>query len=262
MFPDVPEEQRALLEPHLRNVQGHVTKMEQQYAPYKSVIDSGISGDELQGLIALNQSFNQDPVNAWLQLAANMQQQNLLSDDLDLDAVRAILEGKAEIDDGTEGSEGTPGADGDEVPQYVREMQDELRALREEREGEAQSKKAEAQQQQLEQTLTGMKAQLKEAGFTDEQLGTEEFENLLTSAIITARGNPDEALKQILALRDSTMKGLAGKPKDGGKGEDDLELEGSPKVPASRGRGVRGFEKAHAGAAQFLQRKIEAGAAE
>jgi len=114
MFPTVPEEQRSLLEPHIRGVQGHVTKLEQQYAPYKSVIDSGLKPEEVQGLIALNQAFDKDPVNTWLQLAANMQKQGALSDDLDLDAVKLVLEGKAELDPGTEGSEGSPGAGGEE----------------------------------------------------------------------------------------------------------------------------------------------------
>ena len=50
LFPDVPEDQRALLEPHLRNVQGHVTKMEQQYSPYKDLVEAKADPAEVKAL--------------------------------------------------------------------------------------------------------------------------------------------------------------------------------------------------------------------
>src|SRR6266576_2109896 len=40
LFPDVPEEQRSLLEPHLRNVQGYITKSQMETAPYKGLMDT------------------------------------------------------------------------------------------------------------------------------------------------------------------------------------------------------------------------------
>lgn len=261
MFPGVPEEQRSLLEPHLRSTMGHVTQMEQKYAPYKSVIDAGLSADDLNGLVALNQAFDKDPVNTWLQLAANMQKQGALSDDLDLEAVKLVLEGKAELDPGTDAGEGQQVAGGEEVPQWAREIQEENKTLKEEREQGEQSKTAEAQQKQLSDTLTGMKAQLKEAGYTDEQLGSEGFDDLLTSAIITSKGDPDAALKQIMMIRDSTLKGLAGKTDNGGK-DGDLEMpNGAPKTP-QRTRGGREFAKAREGASQFLKRQQESSATE
>lgn len=261
MFPGVPEEQRPLLEPHLRSTMGHVTKLEQTYAPYKSVIDAGLSADDLNGLVALNQAFDKDPVGTWLSLAENMQKQGALSDDLDLDAVKLVLEGKAELDPGTDAGEGQQVAGGEEEPQWAKEIRDQFKSQQEKEAEAEQSKTAEAQQQQLDQTLTGMKAQLKEAGYTDEQLGAEGFDDLLTSAIITARGNPDEALKQIILIRNSTLKGLAGKTDNSGKPED-LEMpNGAPKTP-QRTRGGREFAKARQGAAQFLERQKESGATE
>ena len=104
LFPDVPEEQRPLLEPHLRNTQAHVTRLEQQYAPYKGLIDAGLPAEDVQNIINLNASFERDPVGTWIWLAQMMQQSGSMGDELDLEAVQAILNGE----DGPSAEEGEP----------------------------------------------------------------------------------------------------------------------------------------------------------
>src|SRR5438445_10841560 len=65
LFPDVPETQRELLEPHLKNIQGHVTRMEQQYAPYKGLMDA-VPGAQAGALVHFLHGYAQNRRNTVL----------------------------------------------------------------------------------------------------------------------------------------------------------------------------------------------------
>src|SRR4051794_27036558 len=67
-FPDVPVEQREVLAPHLKNIQGHVTRLEQQLAPYKPFVNAGYTPEMVNGLASFATSFDRDPLQAWIEL--------------------------------------------------------------------------------------------------------------------------------------------------------------------------------------------------
>lgn len=257
MFPDVPEEQRPLLEPHLKQVQGHVTQMEQRFAPFKPFVDGQTDPQYLQGLVSFDQAFNQDPVGTFLKLAENLQKEGSLTSDLDLNVLRSIVEGK-EVDEGEGG--GPQASEGEEVPAYVEEIRRENQELKERLDNKDQQETQTQQQAKLDEAIEGIRGQLKEAGFTAENMPDTET---ITGLIIAHRGDVDKALASITGLRDGVLAGFANgrksEPKEGEDGGGGPTMpKGSPKAPRSQGRGVRSeFRDARAGAEQFLSQKLQ-----
>lgn len=257
LFPDVPEEQRALLEPHLKATQGHVTKLEQQYAPFKGLADAGLDAETVQGIVALNQSFDKDPTGTWVRMGQEMQQRGLLPAVLDMQAVADILAGK----DAEEPAEQGGGQGEDEVPAYAKELQERLDRRDQEDQQRRQQQQQQTQEQQLEAAVTNITTQLKEVGLTDDAIAKIN----IVGPIIANKGDPDAAFEEIKGFREEVLKGLTDKRTDPtAKGGVTLTDKGTPPVPDSglRGRGSsRGFAEANKSAKQFLDRQREAGAA-
>lgn len=255
LFPDVPEEQRPLLEPHLKNVQGHVTRLEQEHAPFKPFVEASLSAEDAQNLVNLHQAFDQDPVGTWIKLGENMQGAQAMSDDLDLAQVKAILNGEDLDEEGGEPSD-EGGAGEEEMPGWAKQLQQELEAQKKERETQTQQQQKEQRQQHLEQALGSMRTQLKEAGFNEEDL----TDQRLTAALIANNGDQDKALQDLTGLRESVLKGFTskGNGSPSGTNESDLNMpKGAPTPPdrtKSRGPGKE-FAEARAGAEQFLKSK-------
>jgi hypothetical protein len=225
MFPDVPEEQRPLLEPHLKNVQGHVTQLEQQFAPWKTLADQGVDPNELPALLGFNQRFGQAPVDTWLALAMNMQEQGVIPAHVDLEALAEAVEAEGDYggEEGEEGEEYEYG-EGEEVPPYVAELQDEIEQLRTSSAQERAERERRVSDQLFNRALDNMKSQLRDAGVADEGMPSDQF---LASAMITAQGDPSKALQMVTDFRNASMKGLA--RKSNGR---DLDMpKGAPKSP-------------------------------
>lgn len=223
-FPDVPEEQRPLLEPHLKNVQGHVTKLEQQYSPFKQIADAGYTPEDLQGLISFSQNFDNNPLAMWLQLGQSLQQQGVLHQDLDFDTIQAIADGSYVDPDGTvEGGE-LPVGEG--VDPAVAELQQRLQQLEAEREQEKITAQQAAENQALEQALDKITTTLTSAGF-DESLVSEE---MLVGALISHRGDADKVIQQLTGLREGVLKGHVAQQT---KEKADVNMpNGVPKAPS------------------------------
>lgn len=249
LFPDVPEEHRALLEPHLKKTQGHVTQLEQRYAPFKELADAGLDADTVKGIVALNNSFDKDPMGTWVNMGREMQQRGLLPDVLDMQAVADILAGKEAEEPAGEGEQGQQG---DEVPPYARELQERLDRRDEEDRKREQEQQAQAQEQQLTEAVDNITAQLKEAGLTDEAIAKIN----IVGPIIANKGDPDAALQEIIGFREEVLKGLTDKQTNPG-GDLTLTDKGPPKAPDSglRGRSSKGFADANKSAKQFLDRR-------
>jgi hypothetical protein len=259
LFPDVPEAQRPLLEPHLKQVQGHVTQMEQKFAPFKPLADSQTDPQYLKGLVAFDQAFNQDPAGTFLKLAENLQKEGSLTNDLDLDVLRAIIEGK-EVGEGGGGEAAVEGApEGEELPDWARQMRQENEEMRQRLDSRDQKETQAERQAKFEEAMAGIKSQLKEAGFTDESMPDQEA---LTGLIFAHKGDTDKVIASVTGLRDQILTGFANGrkpdlPEENG-GNAPTMPKGSPKVPEKKGRGVRQeFKDARAGAEQFLSRKLE-----
>src|SRR4051812_19095369 len=73
MFPNVPDEQWPLFEPHIKDVQGHITKLEQAHAPFKPFVDAGVTPEAATALIQLSRDFDQNPIGVWMTLGQRLQ---------------------------------------------------------------------------------------------------------------------------------------------------------------------------------------------
>lgn len=238
LFPDVPEEQRPLLEPHLKKVQGHVTKLEQEHAPFKD-----LQSEQVQGLVQFEQAFNQDPMGVWLEMGKQLAASDMLGE-LDIDAVASIAAGEDVGDD--EGEEVEGGEEGDD--QYTM-LAAEIEEMKRQQQQAEQQRRQTIEQQLLARQIAKMQDQLKEAGAENVP------EQLLVASIISNNGNIDEAVGQLTGFRDSTLKGFAANNKKGGK---DLEMpKGSPKAPEKR-EPRDSFDAATQAARSFLSTRNEA----
>jgi len=254
LFPDVPEDQRALLEPHLKNVQGHVTRLEQTSAPFKELADAGLDADTVKGIMALNQAFDKDPSGTWIQMGREMQQQGHLADSLDMDAVVTILEGK----DVEEPAQGGEGQQEEEVPQWAQELKADAERRKAAEDQAAQQQAQQEQDQALNTAMEGMKSQLKEAGLSDEEIAAIN----LVGPIISNQGDPDKATQEIINFWSAGRKGLTDNPNPGGDGEGPDMPNGAPKVDSGlkgTGRGSA-FTEANKAAKQMLDRQRAASA--
>lgn len=242
LFPDVPEDQRGLLEPHLKKTQAHVTRLEQQIAPFKDVLGSedGIQG--LQGLIAFDQAFSEDPKGVWTDLTRNMIEAGTLTPDI-LQSF-GFDQGDEEEDDG----------DG-EIDPTVADLQ---RRLDERDEMDAQTKQQfqeQVSQELLNRQVSSISDQLAKAGLDVTDDNREAVNESIVAHIIVAKGNPQKALELMMNTIQSSRRALE-KSKET---QDPSMPKGVPPTRKQSGRRSKnGFDQANQGAKQFLERQANA----
>lgn len=248
MFPDVPEEHRPILEPVLKqNVLPHVTRMEQQLAPLKPVLDQGFTPEQIAGLANFSQAFDQDPKGTWLAITENLQQEGLIDEGLDVEALKIIADG-GDPEETEPPQELTPEqqAGQEEVPAWAQEMRQEWESERERRQQDEARKQQVTQDRLLARQMESARNTLKEAGF-DEELITDQR---LIASIMANRGDIAAAVKDLTDFRSGLLKNVVDKRESSGR---ELELEnGAP--PTKTKRVPRDeFQAARGGAEQFLR---------
>lgn len=256
-FPTVPQEQRALLEPHLKNVQGYVTQMQQRYAPFKDYTD-----DQVQGLGRFATDFESNPLGMWLGIAQQLQESGVIHADLDLEALTKFSQGQFEDEEPNPAAAPVPNGVAptgqEEIPQWAQEMRAWQKTQDEEKKANTQREQERRENQLFNTQFEGMKTELKAAGLGDEILTDEE----LTARIIAHKGDVKAATTAILNMRTALLKGFVA------KNNDDSELDLANGVPKTRTKpnGRRtprdSFEAASVGAEQFLKQTIRGAAQE
>lgn len=261
LFPNVDEALRPQLEPHLRGVQGHVTQLEQQLATYKPFSEAGFTPEQVQGIAQFSSEYNRNPLGAWLGLAQQMQREGLLGEDLDLDAVAAIASGQ-EIPQPPE----VPGAGGlpPEVVQFMQQQAETIQRL----EGQVgqlnngfqtqqQTQQQAAQERALQAQLGNMRETLKAQGFPE----TAATDESLQAAIVIARGNVQQAVKNLLDQRTALLQGFVQANQTNQPGQ--LQTPNgvpTPNVKPAPRNSNDPWAEADAGAANFLRKQNAASA--
>lgn len=238
-FANVPDDVWGQVEPHIRGVQGHVTQMEQRYAPLR-----GYSPEAVQGLASLAAAFDRDPLGAWIDLAQRLQAQRHLPEDIDLEHLGKLVRGE-DIED-----EEPVVPDGGLDPNnpLTKEVL-QLRQLVQQLQGGFQQFTSQQRERTedvaLRRQLEWMKNELKGGGI-DENLITDEA---LLSSYIAHRGNVQAAVKQALDYRTGLLKGVVNEP-ERRQQQQELDLpNGAPptgKKPGSNRRGMFGGVEAAA----------------
>lgn len=221
LFPNVPEEHRSVLEPHLRAIQGEVGRLQEAHAPFKDY-----NPEEVKGLVQFDARFRSDPLGVWMDMAKMMQEQGALHEELDLETLAAIARGE-EVPDDDEEVEPT-GFDGldPSVARHIQEMQARLDAF-EQRDQQRTVQQQTAVQDRLLETQKGkMKETLVKAGYPEELL----TDQRIIASIIAHRGQISAATQSMMEERNAILKGFTQQ-----KSSSDEELEvrnGGPQSPA------------------------------
>jgi hypothetical protein len=251
-----------------------VTKVEQQWAPYKFLQESGVQADQLRGILSFSEAFDKDPVGTWYSMAQQMAENGVLPEDLDVEDLGRILQGLPPANEGAPQGPGQPGQQGQLSPEMQTMMQmvqqmiaplaEKLQGVDNYVQSQQQRETQRTQDQLLTQSLTGMKDQLKAAGFPEEIFGNEEgqiSDQYLTGQIVAHRGDVNTAVQSINTLRNGILKGFAGGPTPK-PGQGELTMpNGAPPTPGRKDTNTGdGFKDARAGAENFLRQAQQASA--
>lgn len=197
-FPNVPDEQWGLIEPHVTNINRHVTQLQQRYAPF-----NGYTPEAVQGLANFAQAFDADPVGQWVGMARMLQQRGVLDPDLDIDHLESLL--NDEEPGGPEGGAQMPQVEGlpPEVQELIGGLHQTVQQLQQRLDSQDQRTTQRTQDAALQRNLTWMREQLKGTGI-DEKLLTEER---LLASFIAHRGNAQSAVKDLSDFRSGMLQG-------------------------------------------------------
>jgi hypothetical protein len=243
-FPNVPEDARTALEPHLKDVQAHVTRLEQKAAPFKDY-----TPEQVQGLKSFADQFDANPMQMFLAIANDLQQRGVLHQELDLEALAAVARGE-DPDAGTEPvePEGNP-AMPENLPPWAQALVQEVQELRQGRETEQRTQQERREDAALAHQLNSIKTSLKESGF-DENLLTDER---VLGLLIAHNGNPQAVIKSEMDHRTALLKGVV-KPTDEPK---PVRQERVPSGSKPKQRGGDSFGKASSAAEQYLAKAAQ-----
>jgi hypothetical protein len=252
----------------LRDVLGHVTKIEQQWAPYKFLQESGVQADQLRGIMSFSEAFDKDPVGTWYSMAEQMADAGVLPEDLDVEDLGRILRGEPPVDAGN--GQLPPGQEAQMTPE-MQQMMQAIQALSQQVQGVTQyvqtQQQRDSQREQdalLDRSLTGMKEQLKAAGFPEEIFGDGEGQlgdQYLVGQLVAHRGDVANAVNGINVLRNGILKGFTDGPKP--PGGDGLTMpNGAPPAPdKDKGKNSTDpYAGARSGAENFLKQASAAAA--
>jgi hypothetical protein len=255
LFPNVPEGQRELLQPHLTNVMGHVTRMEQQYAPYKGLTDA-IPPDQVQGLLGFLNNYSSDPVNTWLGLAQTLVENGTISNPaFNVEQLQAMISGQAPVDPSMMGQQGQMGQAGqEEIPPWAQEMQAKLQQYEQQEQTRQQAAQAAQEAQVLGEAHAAMREQLQAAGLPQDLISEEQ----MTAALIVHQGDINAAVGSFTGLREGLLGGFVAQ---NGQGPGQPRVNGELNVPSTGikgGKGKDAFRQASIGAQQMLAQNAAA----
>lgn len=271
LFPNVPEEHRALLEPHVREMQTHVGRLEQQLAPFKQFSEAGLTPQAADGLIRFSADFEKDPLGMWVKMGRMLQSDfngrgPAVDPDVDIDYLEALARGQ-DPDAGLL-AEPPGGMPGQEVPQdpgngqvppeiagYIQQLQSQVEALASELRNDRTQRQETVQDRMLDNQLTAMKKALTEAGWPEDLLGEQE----LYARLITHGGNAQAAIKSMVDVRGGLLKGFTeGNQQRQQPAELNMPNGAPPAPPRPSGRGQDSWGKATRNAQSRLTRENQA----
>ena len=248
LFPDVPMEQRELLEPHLKNVQGHVTQLEQRYAPYAGLMEH-VQPNQVENLIGFLNGYANDSATTVLGLL----QQGLQDGTITPDALQQIMPQQAP----QPGQQAQPGQE--DLPPWAQQLMQQQQEIMgrfgqfDEAMTAQQQQEAEAEQERiLGEAKTNIRAQLTQAEIGEDQVSDE----LLVASIIACDGDEQAAANLINQTRQNFLAAFTNGKTAGGQPP---AVNGDlPKPAATSGRkDPDGFGSAKTQARQFLEQQAQ-----
>lgn len=261
-FPNVPAEHREMLEPHLKGVQAHVTRLEQQLAPFK-----GMTPQAMRGLGQFAKQFDANPKGMFLSIAADLQRRGILHENLDLEALQAVVDGQIPDETGDAagdewGQEGQDwvweGSDGEDpwanAPAWALELRQQQQAQQEKEAQAARENQERVEDAMLTKVLGTMRERLKAAGYTDEYL----TDQRLQAQLLTHAGNAEAAVQDAVNARNQILGSVVKpKPKSGVELPKGVPPHAKTVDPTDGLKRRDPIKAAGAGAEQYLRRAAQ-----
>ena len=247
LFPDVPEAQRELLAPHLRNIQGHVTQMQQRMAPYQGFMDN-VSADDVSGVVQFLTNYQNDPVATWLGMAQGLVESGAISaPGFSIDALQALIAGQVP----GAPQMGAQATSGEEIPAWAQEMRQQLQTYQQQEQQRQQQAEMQQSEQILNEAHASIREQLTAAGIPEQVLNNLTNEQL-TAQIIAHEGDVSKAVQSLIGLRDTFTGAFV---QQGGQGSAQPVINGDLSTPKKGGRRGDSFKQASLGAEQMLKQQ-------
>jgi hypothetical protein len=244
-FPNIPEGQRSLLEPHLKDIQGYTTRLEQQIAPYRSLMQA-VPEDQVQSMLGFLNQWGADPLNTWMGLAQSLKDDGLIQNPaFSIETLNGLLSPQQQA----AAQAGQAGQVEGDVPMWAQQLQARLGQM----EQAEQQRVAQAEEQEQAQLLTeaqvGMKQTLVSAGLPEDLLSNE----LLNGAIIAHNGDVPAATTMITNMREAILRGFT--ESNGSGPKPPTIVGGAPQAPKNnmRPKSGDGFRSASVAAEQALR---------
>jgi len=255
LFPDVPETQRELLEPHLKNIQGHVTRMEQQYAPYQGLIQA-VEPGQVENLLAFLNGYGENPMNTLLGIAAQLMEDGTIPQSVTIDGLQQFLGGQQLGAPAPE--EAQPGPE--QIPSWAQELMGRMDTYDQAQQAQETAQIEAEQDAVLNQAKADIRAQLTQAGIPENIVD----DNMIVSSIIANNGDPVATATMLQNMRDQFLGNFTNSRNGGSQAP---RVEGQLPQPTEGKKGGRpsskddkGFDSAKLGAEQFLRQQAQMGA--
>jgi hypothetical protein len=212
--------------------------------------------DDIQGLLSFQQSFDQNPVQTWLNLFELLKNDGAIQTEADVNALQTMLSGQSPEPEAPQEEQS-----GGDMPPWAQQLAEGQQQLAQRLDAREQQENITQQDQQLQTVLDQMESQLDESGVTFDGWDEDDVEALMMSTLITTDGDPDRALSLITNFRQGQLKGFTEEAKSRAEGRE-LEMpRGAPNAP-KRSPSGNNWDTANKGAAQMLQQRINAQAQE
>jgi hypothetical protein len=225
--------------------------MEQQYAPYKSLMDQ-VTPDQVQNLLTFLGNYSTDPVSTWLGLAQSLQEEGLIQNpEFSVDSIQALLSAPGPMD----------GVEMGDVPSWAQQMmtdqQSVMQYINQQQEAENQRAAADESRQQealLTEAKGTIRENLKASGIPDDLVSDEQ----IVAALIVHKGDISTAAQSFTGLRDGFLKDFTTNNSNGSRAPTVRgEMPQAPKQGLNPRRGDP-FREATVGAQQFLAQSAAA----
>lgn len=240
LFPDVPEAQRELLQPHLQKMQGYTTQLEMQHAPYKGLA-AVVQPDQVENLIGFLNNYSSDSAGTIL----GMLQQEIEAGSITPEQLAQVTGQPAQAAQ----VEAQPGTEQEQVPQWAQELQNRLASQDAQKAADEAAQQEAEQAQVMEQAKTNIRAQLTQGGIPVETV----TDQMIVAAIIANNGDEQAAANMFSSLRDGFLGAFTNGKTAGGKPP---AVNGDLPAPAKpAGRRGDGFAQAKTGAKQYLEQQ-------
>jgi hypothetical protein len=237
-FPNIPEAQREMLGPHLREIQGYVTRMEQQHAPYNGLREA-VPADQVENLVGFLNAYSANPVGTILGLLQQERDSGAITYEQLMEFVGAApQEQQQQVQPG----QGQP----EQMPDWARQMQARLEQYDQQAEQQQLAQQEAEQQAALDQAKINIRAQLTQGGIPENVVSDE----AIVAAIIATNGDEQAAANMFSSIRDGLLGAFTNDKTAGNRAPAvNGQLPETPQGPKRRGDG---FDEARTGAKQFL----------